>query len=118
MLVRWILSLVIYAIALLAVDQLFESFTIDGFGNALLASLIISILNVIVRPILVFFTLPITIVTFGLFLIVINAITLMLTQWFMGDVFIIDGFLMAIIAAIIISIITMILNRLVVDTVK
>lgn len=117
-LIRWILSIIVYAVALLAVDQLFDSFQIDGFSTAIIASIIIAILNIIVRPILVALTLPITLLTFGLFLIVINAATLMLAQWFMEDSFIIDGFGIAILASIIISVLTMLLNRLIVDTVK
>src|SRR5690625_6246645 len=80
MFLRWIVSLVIYAVAILAVDQLFETFYIDGFLTALIASFVISILNIFVRPILVLLTLPITFVTFGFFLLVINAATLMLAQ--------------------------------------
>lgn len=118
MLLRWFLSIIVYAVALIVVDQLFEAVFIDSFLTAVLASVVISALNLVVRPILVFFTLPITVITLGLFLIVINAITLMIAQWLMGDIFVIEGFGMAIIASIIISILTMLLNRLVVDTVK
>ncbi|PKR78009.1 hypothetical protein CEY16_08800 [Halalkalibacillus sediminis] len=112
MLKNWILSIIVTAVAILAVDQLFDSFMIDGFGAALLAGFILSILNVIVRPILVFFTLPITILSLGLFLFVINAITLMITQWMLGDSFVIDGFGVAILAAIIIAILNLILQKL------
>lgn len=110
---RWFLSIVLNGIALVVVAQLFESFHLDGFGTALLASVILSILNMIVRPILVLFTLPITFVTLGLFLFVVNAATLMLTQAIMGSTFVIDGFGTAIIAAIVLSIINTLLNRLV-----
>jgi|SRR5699024_2216372 len=118
MFLRWILSLVIYAVAILAVDQLFDTFHIDGFTTALIASFVMSILNVFVRPVLVFLTLPITFVTLGFFLLVINAATLMMAQWIMGDSFVIDNFGIAIVAAIIISLITMILNRVITDTVS
>ena len=116
MLLRWFLSIFLNAIALIAVAQLFDSFILEGFGPALLASFILSILNVIVRPILVILTLPITVLSLGLFLFVINAITLMITQGLMGSSFIIDGFGIAIIAAIIISIINLLLNSLVNDS--
>lgn len=118
MLLRWFLSIFLNAIALIAVAQLFDSFTLEGFGTALLASFILSILNVIVKPILVIFTLPITVVTLGLFLFVINAITLMITQGLMGSSFVIDGFGTAIIASIVISIINLLLNSLVRDTAR
>ncbi|GLO67148.1 MULTISPECIES: phage holin family protein [Oceanobacillus] len=118
MIIRWIVSLILNAVALIAVAQLFDSFHLEGFGTAVLASFILAILNIIVKPILVILTLPITIVTFGLFLIVINAITLMITQALIGSSFVIDGFGIAIIASIIISLITMILNSLVRDSVR
>ncbi|WP_186580887.1 phage holin family protein [Aquibacillus kalidii] len=114
---RWILSLLLNAVALVVVNVLFESFHIDGFGTALLASIILSILNVIVKPILIILTLPITVVSLGLFLFVINAITLMLTQGLIGSSFVISGFGTAIIAAVVLSIINLLLNRLVKDTI-
>lgn len=118
MIIRWMVSLILNAVALIAVAQLFDSFHLEGFGTAVLASFILAILNIIVKPILVILTLPITIVTFGLFLIVINAITLMITQALIGSSFVIDGFGIAIIASVIISLITMILNSLVRDSVR
>jgi len=109
---KWLLHVVLNAVAIIAVAQLFESFRIEGFAAALIASLILSVLNAIVRPILVVLTLPITVVSLGLFLFVINAITLMLTAWFMGSSFVIDGFGIAIISAIIISLLNLMLNQL------
>lgn len=115
MFLRWFLSLFLNAIALIAVAQLFDSFHLEGFGTALIASIILSILNIVVKPILIIFTLPITVVTFGLFLFVINAITLMITQGIIDDSFVIDGFGTALIASIIISILNILLNQLVKD---
>ncbi|KGX83717.1 phage holin family protein [Pontibacillus marinus] len=109
---KWLLHVVLNAVAIIAVAQLFESFKIEGFAAALIASLILSVLNAIVRPILVVLTLPITVVSLGLFLFVINAITLMLTAWLMGSSFVIDGFGIAILSAIIISLLNLMLNQL------
>lgn len=114
-LISWITSILFNAIALFAVAQLFTSFHVADFGTALIASFIISILNVFVRPVLVILTLPATILTLGLFLFVINAITLMITQAVMNADFVINNFGVAIIAAIIISIINAILSSLVKD---
>lgn len=114
---RWILSLILNAVALLVVAEIFVGFHVETFGVAILASLILSILNVIVKPILVLLTLPITVVSLGLFLFVINAITLMLTQSLMGPDFVIESFGLAVIAAIVISIINLFLNKLVKDTI-
>lgn len=118
MLLRWILSVILNAIALIAVAQLFEHFHLEGFGAAIIASIILSVLNVIVKPILILFTLPITVLTLGLFLFIINAITLMITQGVMGDSFVINGFGTAIIASIVISIINLVLNWAVRDPIR
>ncbi|MCP8617629.1 phage holin family protein [Salirhabdus salicampi] len=118
MLKRWILSIVLNAVALIAVAELFRSFHIEGFGTAVLASFILSILNVIVKPILIMLTLPITVLSLGLFLFVINAITLMIAQALLGGSFVIQGFGTALIAAIVISVINLLLNRLIVDTLR
>ncbi|GGK07013.1 putative membrane protein YvlD [Lentibacillus kapialis] len=117
MLLRWIISVFLNAVALIVVAQLFSSFQLDGFGTALLASVILGILNTIVKPVLVVLTLPITLLTLGLFLFIINAITLMITQAIMDNSFVIDGFGTAVIAAVIISILNLLLNKLVKDTV-
>ncbi|WP_404454244.1 phage holin family protein [Virgibacillus necropolis] len=118
MFLRWFLSIFLNAVAIIGVAQLFDDFQVEGFGTALIASIILSILNIIVKPILIILTLPITFVTFGLFLFVINAITLMITQGLMDDSFIIYGFGTALIASIVISILNLLLNQLVKDTLK
>ncbi|WP_106496690.1 phage holin family protein [Lentibacillus sp. Marseille-P4043] len=118
MFLRWFLSVFLNAVALIAVAQLFDSFHLEEFGAALLASFILSILNVIVKPILIIFTLPITVISLGLFLFVINAITLMITQGVMGSSFVINGFGTAIIAAVVISILNLLLNQLVKDATR
>ncbi|SFA88766.1 putative membrane protein [Lentibacillus halodurans] len=118
MLIRWLISVFLNAVALIVVAELFRSFQLDGFGTAMLASVILGILNVIIKPILVVLTLPITFLTLGLFLFVINAITLMITQSIMDESFVIEGFGTAVIAAIVISILNLLLNRLVKDTVR
>lgn len=110
---RWLLSILLNGVALVIVAQLFESFHLEGFGAALLASVILAILNMIVKPILVLFTLPITFVTLGLFLFVINGATLMITQALMGPSFVINGFGTAIIAAIVLSLLNTVLSKLV-----
>ncbi|WP_430791012.1 phage holin family protein [Virgibacillus flavescens] len=115
---KWFVSIFLNAVTLIVVAQLFQSFYLDGFGIALIASIILAVLNIIVKPILILLTLPITFVTFGLFLFVINAITLMITQGLMGEAFVINGFGFAIIASILISILNLILNQLIKDTIK
>jgi putative membrane protein len=68
-LVKWLLS----AVALLAVANLYGGVMVSSFGAAMVAALVMGLLNAVVRPILIILTLPLTLVTLGLFLFVINA---------------------------------------------
>jgi len=111
----WLIQLVVHAVVLLIIANFFQGFEIAGFGTALLASFILSIVNLIVKPILVVFTLPVTVITLGLFLFVINAITLLLTSAIMGGSFVIDGLGMAIIAAIIFAGLSALIHSFIVD---
>ena len=70
LLAKWLLS----ATALLAVTYLYPGVELQSFASALLAAFVIGLLNVFLRPILVLLTLPVTLVTLGLFLFVINAL--------------------------------------------
>lgn len=111
----WFVSILLYAISLIAVAQLFDGFYIENFQTALLASIVLSILNIFVRPLLILFTLPITVITFGFFILIINTVTLLIGAKLMGSSFVIDGFLIAFLASIIISILNTLLHRLVGD---
>jgi putative membrane protein len=70
LILKWLLS----AAALLTVAYLYSGVQVTSFGSAMIAAAVIGLLNMIVRPILVVLTLPVTIVTLGLFLFVINAL--------------------------------------------
>lgn len=70
LILKWLLS----ALALLAVTYLYPGVQVTSFGSALIAAAVIGLLNMVVRPVLVVLTLPVTIVTLGLFLFVINAL--------------------------------------------
>jgi putative membrane protein len=82
LIVKWLLS----AVALLCVAYLYHGVVVSGFGAALVAAFVIGLFNMILRPILVVLTLPVTVITLGLFLFVINA----LMFWFAAGV--LDGF--------------------------
>ena len=69
-LLRWLLL----AAALLLVAQVYEGVVVTSFGSALIAALVLGLLNTLLRPLLVLLTLPVTILTLGLFLFVINAL--------------------------------------------
>jgi putative membrane protein len=76
---RLLVHLILSALLLWLVGQFVHGIHINGFVTALFAALVLGLVNFLVRPILVLITLPITIVTLGLFLIVINALMLLLT---------------------------------------
>jgi putative membrane protein len=105
LLAEWILK----AFVLLVTTKLVPGFSIDSWKTALLVALILGVLNVLVKPVLVFFTLPATILTLGLFIFVINAILLIITAQFVSG-FKIDSFATAIVAAVIITLISTVLN--------
>jgi putative membrane protein len=112
---KWILSLFVNSIVLIVVAGYIDSFHLESITAAIIASIILSILNIFVRPILIILTLPVTLLSLGLFLFVINAITLMITQSIMGDSFVIDGFGTAMLAAIIISILHLLIQKVIID---
>ena len=110
LLLVWILN----AVALLVVAYILPGISVASFGSALIAALVLGLLNAIVKPILTILTLPITIVTLGLFLLVLNA----LVFWFAGSVlkgFSVNGFWWAMIGAIIYSLVSGLLSRLLVS---
>ncbi|GEB76868.1 putative membrane protein YvlD [Sporolactobacillus inulinus] len=76
---------------------------ISGVGAALAASLILSFLNLFIRPVLLLLALPATILTLGFFIFVVNALMLELTAMIMGSAFELDGFGSALIVAIIMA---------------
>jgi len=98
LLARWVLL----AAALLLVDELYEGVTVENFGAALIASLVIGLLNTLVRPLLVLLTLPVTLLTLGLFLFVINALMFWVAAQFMVG-FWVAGFGAALIGSILYS---------------
>ncbi len=109
---RWLMGILINAILFIAIAGFFDdSFQLTGFGAAITASFVLSILNVLVRPILIILTLPVTVLTLGLFLFVINAITLSLTDSIMGSSFEISGFGMALVLSMIMSLANLIIQK-------
>ncbi|MEH6987000.1 phage holin family protein [Cytobacillus firmus] len=113
---RWILGILINAVLFVAIAGFFkDSFYLSGFGAAVGASFMLSILNILVKPILIILTLPVTVLTLGLFLFVINAVTLMITDGFMGDSFEIDGFGTAILVSVIMSIVNLIIQKAILE---
>jgi putative membrane protein len=102
---RLLLTWILNALALLALPWLFRSIHVDGFTTALVAALVLGLVNTLIRPILILLTLPVTLLTLGLFIFVING----LLFWFVGSFvhgFRVDGFWAAVFGAIVYSVIS------------
>ncbi len=99
----FILRLLIVALGLWLASELVPGIEVKGVGTLLGAALLLGIVNAVVRPLLVILTLPITVLTLGLFLLVINAAMLGLVAW-MFDNFAIAGFWPALFGAIVVSV--------------
>lgn len=104
-------KIAVSVLALLVADYLIPGITIDGLYPAVISAVILIVMMFIARPILIILTLPVTIVTFGLFLFVINAILFYFVASFVEG-FNVDGFLSALLGSIIVSLITAITNKL------
>ena len=103
--VRWLLL----AAALLLVAYLYPGVTIKSFGSAMIAAFVLGLLNTLLRPILVLLTLPVTIVTLGLFLFVINALMFYFAAS-MLDGFHVAGFTAALIGSLLYSLCGMVID--------
>jgi putative membrane protein len=108
LLLHWVLS----ALAVWIVAQFVPGFEVHGVKSALLAALVIGLVNATIGALLKLITLPLTIVTLGIFWIVINALMLKLATVFVPG-FDIHGFLAAFLGAIVLSVVNMILRHLV-----
>lgn len=98
LLLRWIL----FALAIMFTAWLIPGIEVDGFKSALLVVVIIALINIFIKPLLVLITLPINLLTLGLFIFVINALLLLL----LGRIapgFEVDGFLSAFLGSVVIS---------------
>lgn len=109
---KWIFGIIINAVLFVALAGYFkDSFYIEGIPAALAASVVFSLVNMFVKPVLILLTLPITVLTIGAFLLVINAITLVLTDSIVGSSFEIEGFGMAFLISIIISFVNLVIQQ-------
>ena len=99
----FIVSLVIYAIVLMLANSLFKNIYVENFLYALVAALILGALNYTIKPILIYWTLPLSVVTFGIAYPLVNMIILKICDILMGSAFEISGFFSTFIIAIFIS---------------
>ena len=115
---EWLLYMVGYAVVLIAVSVMFsKTFYINNqyYGlYALIAAIIIYVLNQTIKPILFYITLPITALTFGLFYPIINVLILYITSFILGSNFQINGFVLPFVIAILISILNMFMEGMII----
>jgi putative membrane protein len=110
MLIHLIASWLVSALALWIVAQIIPGIQVRSFGSALVATVVIAIVNVTVGPVLRFLAWPLTILTLGLFLLVINALLLKLASWFTPG-FSVHGFLSALAGSVVLTILSWILRQ-------
>lgn len=108
---RLLIRLLLNALALFVVAYVVQGVHVSGIGGAIVAALILGIVNAVIRPILVILSLPLEILTLGLFTLVINAVLF----WFVGALHVgltVDGFWPAFWGALVMTIVSWILSAL------
>ena len=108
---NFIVRLLINGMALMATATLVDGIHASGFGGAIIAALVLGIVNAIIRPILMVFTLPLNVLTLGLFTFVINAFMLMIVGALVSG-FAVDGFFAALLGSVVLSVVSAILSWL------
>jgi len=107
----FIFRLLIHMVAILIISYLLPGvIRVEGVWAALAAAFLLGIVNAVLRPILIFFTLPITVLTLGLFLLVINGLMLLLVSSIVRG-FHVNGFWGAVLGSILISLVSWVLSR-------
>jgi putative membrane protein len=105
---RWVIN----AVALIVVANIVPGFGVETFYNALIAALILGLVNALVRPLFFILTLPVTIITLGLFTFVINALMIWLASTIVEG-FVVEGFVPALLAALLLWVISLATNWLI-----
>jgi putative membrane protein len=106
---NFILTWLTTALSLFITANLVPGFTVNSFSAALIGAVVLGLVNAVVRPLLILFTLPLTILTLGLFLLVVNAIAFWLVAALTPG-FHLDGFFPAVLGAIVLSIVSSVVH--------
>lgn len=110
-----VLKIILNAGALLITDWLLSGLLIADIKTAVLAAIIIGLINTFIRPILLFLTAPLNFLTLGLFTFVVNAMVLSIASWILGPGFAITNFWWAILAAAVLSVVSTALSSFLKD---
>ena len=106
-----IIKILLTGVAAVIAAYILPGVQIDGFVSALILAIVLALLNAVVRPILVILTIPVTVLTLGLFLLVINALIILMAEYLIAG-FDVDGFLWALIFSLVLSLIEAVLDMI------
>jgi putative membrane protein len=101
----FLIKLIISALAVFAASYILPGVDVESFTTAIIVALVLAVLNLLLKPLLIILTIPITILTLGLFLLVINAIIVLVCAELVGG-FKVEGFIYALLFSLVISLIT------------
>jgi putative membrane protein len=108
---NFIIRFLLNGLAIFLTAYILDGVDVEGYGTALIAALILSIVNAVVKPLLIVLTIPVSVLTLGLFLLVINALMIMLADYLVNG-FDVDGFWWALLCSLILSIFNSIFDDL------
>lgn len=107
-----LIKIIVTALLVVILSHFMPGVRIAGFTTALIVAVVLGLLNIFIKPIIVFFTLPVTVLTLGLFLLVINALMVLLCTKIVGG-FAVDGFITAFIFSIVLSVLQSVMNLII-----
>ncbi|MBF2052319.1 MAG: phage holin family protein [Candidatus Sericytochromatia bacterium] len=110
----WLIRFMLSAVALLLWSQVLPGVQVDSFVAALLAVVALSVVNTLVKPVLLLLTLPLTVLTLGLFLIVLNVLMIWLAAWLTPG-FDINGFIPTLIFGVVMGLSTTVIDKVLSD---
>ena len=114
---RLLAAWLINALALLALPWLLPSIHVASFTTALGVAVVLGLINAVIRPVLLLLTLPVTLLTLGLFIFAINGMMFMLAAWLLEG-FVVDGFFAGVLGSALYSVISWVLTKLLLSSPK
>lgn len=106
---NWLLRFLLSSVAVVLTAYLLPGASVTDFWTAMVVAFVLSLVNIFIKPLLILFTIPVTILSLGLFLLVINAMMILLTDYFV-DGFDVDGFWWALLFSLILSLFNSLFN--------
>ncbi|WP_128547275.1 phage holin family protein [Larkinella soli] len=107
-----IIRILISAVAVMVAAYVIPGVSVASFGTALIVAIVLGLLNAFVKPILVFLTIPITILTLGLFYLVLNVLMVYLTDYLVAG-FGVSGFIAALLFSLLVSVVTWLIDSII-----